>query len=79
MKLYKVHIEYDTVILEEDEESAIKNAKYYIRNEIEDDPEIVIADEILKIDDLPSGWNSDCRPWGIRDPQDRTIREILSD
>jgi hypothetical protein len=78
MKLYKVHIEYETVFLAEDEESAISNAQYSMRHEIDDDPEIIFADEILKLDDLPPGWNPQCRPWGNKDPHDRTIGQILS-
>jgi hypothetical protein len=78
MKLYKVHIEYETVILADSEESAMEEAQYGIRHEIDDKPEIIFADQILKLDDLPSGWNWQCRPWGKKDPHDRTIGQILS-
>jgi hypothetical protein len=49
-----------------------------VHYEIDDEPEIVFSDEITKLADLPHGWNAACRPWGERDPNDRTIRQILS-
>lgn len=78
MKLYKVHIEYETVILAQSKEAAEKDATYSLRYEIDDDPETVFADEIKTTSDLPQGWNPQCRPWGEKDPHDRTIGEILS-
>lgn len=77
MRLYKVHIEYETVILADSAESAMEEARYGIRNEIDDQPEAILVDEILKSDDLPAGWNLQCRPWGMKDPKDRTIGQIL--
>lgn len=78
MKLYKVHLEYETVILAESQEAAEREAAYVLRHEADDEPEVVFADEIQTASDLPSGWNPQCRPWGERDPHDRTIGEILS-
>ena len=77
MKLYKVHIEYETVIRAESKEAAEKEAHYAMRYEIDDEPNVILSDEITKLKDLPTGWNPQCRPWGERDPQDRTIGEML--
>lgn len=78
MKLYKVHIEYETVIRAESKEAAEWAASYTMRHEADDEPEVVFADEIKSASDLPQGWNPQCRPWGERDPHDRTIADILS-
>jgi hypothetical protein len=78
MKLYKVHLEYETVIRAESPEAAEREAQYAMRHEIDDEPSMVFSDEITKLEDLPQGWNAGCRPWGERDPNDRTIRQILS-
>jgi hypothetical protein len=78
MKLYKVHLEYETVIRAESPEAAEREAQYAMRHEIDDEPSMVFSDEITKLEDLPQGWNAGCRPWGKRDPHDRTIGQILS-
>jgi len=77
-KLYKVHITYETVILEESQEMAEKAAAYIIRHESDDEPAIVVAEEITKPEDLPDGWNPQCYPWGNGDTGTRTIGEIIS-
>jgi hypothetical protein len=78
MKLYKVHLEYETVIRAESPEAAERKAQYAMHHEIDDEPSMVFSNEITKLDDLPPGWNAQCRPWGERDPHDRTIGRILS-
>jgi hypothetical protein len=78
MKLYKVHLEYETVIRAASPQAAEQAAAYAMRHEIDDEPEIVLSGEITNLADLPHGWNAACRPWGERDPHDRTIGEILS-
>jgi hypothetical protein len=78
MKLYKVHLEYETVIRAESPEAAEQTAAYAMRHEIDDEPSMVFSDEITTLADLPQGWNAGCRPWGERDPNDRTIGQILS-
>jgi hypothetical protein len=78
MKLYKVHLEYETVIRAESPEAAERMASYVMRHEADDEPEVISAEEIQTAADLPQGWNAECRPWGKRDPHDRTIGQILS-
>jgi len=78
MKLYKVHLEYETVIRAKSPEAAEREAQYAMRHEIDDEPSMVFSDEITKLEDLPQGWNAGCRPWGERDPSDRTIGQIIS-
>jgi hypothetical protein len=78
MMLYKVHLTYETVIRAESREAAEKEAEYAMRHEIDDEPLSVDASEINDVNDLPHGWNPQCRPWGERDPYDRTIGQILS-
>lgn len=77
MKPYKVRIEWETVILARDEMHAMMQAESVIR-EGDDKSDMVDATEIKTVEELPPGWNKDCRPWGERDPHDRTIGEILS-
>jgi len=78
MKLYKVHIEYETVIRAKSKEDAVLDAHYTIRHEADDEPDVIFADEIKTAADLPAGWDQQCRPWGERDPLDRTIADILA-
>jgi hypothetical protein len=78
MKLFKVQLYYETVIRAASSEAAEKEAKYAIRHEIDDEPLSVDAFELADVNDLPQGWNPQCRPWGERDPYDRTIGQILS-
>jgi hypothetical protein len=78
MTLYKVHLKYNTVILAESPEAAKIEAKCEMGHEIDDEPDVVSAEEIETLSDLPNGWNPQCRPWGELDPHDRTIGDILS-
>lgn len=76
MKLYRVHLEFETVILAESEDAAIKQAESIIKDS--DDPaSFVAADEIKTLMEIPPGWDKGCRPWGETDPMDRTVGEIL--
>jgi len=77
MKLYKVKVEYETVILASSEKDAKEEAEYAIRHEIDDDPQNIEAFEISTLNELPFGWQPNCRPWGKRDEYDRTIEGIL--
>lgn len=76
MKMFKVKIVYETVILEEDEKSVKQNADYHLRY-CDDLPQSVTAEEIKSLGDLPAGWDGRCRPWGKRNPMDWTIAEQL--
>lgn len=76
MRLYRVAVEYETVVLATDERAAEAAAERVVRQE-DDLPELVTARPIDSVLDLPAGWDKDCRPWGERDPQDRPIGQIL--
>ena len=76
MKPYKVRIEWETVILARDETHAMMQAESVIR-EGDDECDMVNATEIKSLEELPQGWNKDCRPWGETDPMDRTLGQML--
>lgn len=75
MKIYKVTIEWETVIMAEDENSAIDQAESVIKHN--DEPcSMVDATEITSISELPSGWEPICLPWGENAYQ-KTLRQLL--
>jgi hypothetical protein len=76
MRLYKVRVEFETVILANSQKEAEQMSEYVIRRG-DDPPERVDLEEITSSEDLPEGWDENCRPWGIRDSMDRTIGQIL--
>jgi len=76
MKIYRVRIEWETVIRAKDENHAMEQAERVIRDG-DDEHDVVEATEIKSQTELPSGWNAKCRPWGEIDPYDRTLGEIL--
>jgi len=79
MKLYRVEIVKETVILAESEEQIRKNINHYLK-EIDDGASCEITtSEIFRESQLPKEWDIECRPWGERDPYDRTIKQILKD
>ena len=78
MKIYKVRVEYETVICAESQADAEANAPYILRHDADEEADIVTADEIKSLADLPKRWDARCRPWGERNPNDRTVGEILS-
>lgn len=71
MKIYKVLVEYETVIRAESAKDAEKQADYIIRHECDSDPHLVVAKEVTALSELPDGWDARCRPWGERDDMDR--------
>lgn len=77
MKLYKVKVEYETVILATSPDGATREAEHAMRHEIGYPPQSIGASEIKSFSDLPKGWQPNYRPWGERDPHDRTIEGIL--
>jgi hypothetical protein len=77
MKIYKVLVEYETVIRAESAKDAEKKADYIIRHECDSDPRMVAAKEVTAIGELPEGWDARCRPWGERDPFDRSLGALL--
>ena len=76
MKIYRVQINYETVIRAASREEAERHANRILRNS-DEEPDAVEAVEVTRLPCLPMGWNGDCRPWGETDPHDRTLREIL--
>jgi hypothetical protein len=79
MKMFKIKVEYETVILAENFDELRKYIKSYIREIDDQDYHNSKVSEIEGLEDLPEGWDGECRPWGERDPHDRTIAEILND
>jgi hypothetical protein len=77
MKIYKVQITYETVIRAASQKDAERDANYIIKNECDSAPTEIIADEISDVHELPCGWDEYCRPWGVTDPHDRALGEIL--
>ncbi len=79
MKLYRVRVEWETVILAESPEQAERLAPGIIRQE--DDPvDFVRTAEMTSDNDLPPGWDKDCIPWGLRNnPSSKTIGQILKE
>ncbi len=78
MKLFKVKITYETVILAKSQAEAEQDAPYIVRYDASDDIASVSSEEVKSLSDLPRGWGDRCRPWGERDPLDRTIGQLLS-
>jgi hypothetical protein len=73
MKLYKVRVEYETVIRAESQADAQLHAPYILRHDAAD---IVTADVIESLADLPQGWDAQCRPWGEHDWLMRSLDKI---
>lgn len=78
MKIYKVLVEYETVIRAESAKDAENQADYIIRHECDSEPRLVAAKEVTAVTELPEGWKAQCRPWGERDPMDRTLGVLLN-
>jgi len=77
MKLFKVRVEYETVIRAKDAKSAEEEADYVVRKKCDSPPVDISAEEIKTVADLPDQWDGRCRPWGERDELDRTIGDLL--
>lgn len=76
-KLWKVTVYHELVVRSETEGDAVEAAKRAMREE-DAAPLATKPIEIKSISELPKGWNGTCRPWGERDPMDRTIAQQLS-
>lgn len=76
MELFKVRVEFETVIRAENAEDAERQSESIIKGS--DDPaDFVSATPIQTLEDLPTGWDATCRAWGKRDGLDRTIGQII--
>ena len=76
MKLFKIEVTYETVILAENLAAAELLGPGIIKGTDESE-NTVWSSEIKTLGDLPPGWDGKCRPWGEEDPFDRTIEKIL--
>lgn len=76
MKVYRLTVTYETVVRASSEHAAECAANRLIRDS-DDEPLESDAVEIAAISELPMGWDGKCRPWGERDPYDRTLEQIL--
>lgn len=77
MKLYKVKVEFETVIAAKNQKDAIKNAEYVIKHEADDPASDIEAVEITDESHLPDGWDTDCFPFN--DSRNLTIGEIWNE
>ena len=75
MKIYRLKVTYETVV-RGSSVHAVECAANRIIRDSDDEPESE-AVEITDISELPIGWDGNCRPWGVTDSHDRTLREIL--
>lgn len=76
MKIYRVKVVFETVVRAGSALDACSAAIYAVKNE-DEPPTETTPINILTAATLPPGWNLDCRPWGERDPMDRTLGEIF--
>ncbi len=74
MKLFKVKVEYETVIAAASEAEAQMSAKNIVRR-IDDEPTEWDVEEIDCLYKLPYGWKSDYLPWD--GDGTKTIKEYL--
>jgi hypothetical protein len=75
MKIYRLKVTYE-IVVRGSSAHAVECAANRIIRDSDDEPESD-AVEITDISELPMGWDGNCRPWGVTDPHDRTLREIL--
>ena len=76
-KLFHVNLEYDLVVVADDENEAERIAKSVMRDESAE-ATLVSATEMKNKSDIPpGGWEDNCIPWGSED--DDTIGQILEE
>ena len=78
LKLFKVKVTYETVVLAQDREIADKMFQFGM-GEIDDNPTTISSEPISTIEDIPPKWCGKCVPWGDVNLDERTIKEIISD
>ena len=76
MKIYKVTIEFETVIAAESAQDAENQAQSIIRDG-DDECTLNHAKEITALNQLPTGWNGECIPWGEKVIEDKRLKNIL--
>ena len=76
-KIYKVKVEFETVIRATNQEEAEKLAQSIVKTE-DDQASLISSSEIQKEQDLPKGWDKWCLPWGERHPMDWEICRQLN-
>lgn len=79
MKLWGVEVVHQLVVKAKDSTDARFFAKEAIEESSLDEPYITKPEEITDALDLPSSWDDECIPFGVRDPSnpDMTIAEFL--
>lgn len=76
MKLYKVEVTFETVVLAKDQKEAEHEAMWAVKME-DDEAEDIYATVIQNENDLPHGWDIECCPWG-KNKEGYTIKQILN-
>ena len=80
LKLYRVTVEFETVILAKDEEEAEAAATSTIK-ENDDSANLISAVEMRSSQDLPPEWTECCLPWPAKqkyvDGKENENKEIL--
>ena len=65
MKLFKIKVEYETVVAAEDGDALDIDQINHLIKYIDDPIASVSAKEIKNKSQLPEGWNDECIPWAI--------------
>lgn len=75
MKLYKVSVQYETLVLAENPQDAIRHGNYAVKYE-DEQPVLTTQQEITSIDEVPKEWLY-CYPWNGK--ADKTVIQILEE
>lgn len=75
MKLYKVSVQYETLVLAESSKDAIRQGNYAVKYE-DEEPILITEQEITSVDEVPKEWLH-CYPWNGN--ADKTVIQILEE
>lgn len=75
MKLYKVSVQYETLVLAESPQEASIQGIYAVKHE-DEEPILTAEQEITSISEVPKEW-LDCFPWNGK--ADKTVKQILEE
>lgn len=81
-KLYKVVVEYSTLILANNETEAVDSADWIVKTQESDvGHDFINITEVKSVKDLPDGWDGNCIPWVSNpfDSNNETVSELLAD
>ena len=73
MKLYKVSVQYETLVLAENPQDAIRQGNYAVKYE---EPILTTEQEITSVDQVPKEWLN-CYPWNGK--ADKTVKQIVEE